>query len=214
MPRRPWPAAQPIAGYGPIDAAVAAGLASRTAAGSARTAAVDPAKLSRALEAITFGAGKLSLPRELAVFGDGDRIARVVEAPDGARAEIYDAPRPGTAQIAEAKLRERLTIKQAQRDPALVALIKLGVGVVGVVHPGGLGPILFGHWVEFDVAVPFVVLSNGSETAILVLSSGGAPLLAGKYSLHFVLDRDRWSAVVAADPEQHYHDEHAIALAW
>jgi hypothetical protein len=57
-------------------------------------------------------------------------------------------------------------------------------------------------------------LSNGAENAILVLSPGGATMAAGNYTLHTVLDRDRWASTTSTDPEQHYHDEVAIPLAW
>ncbi len=71
-----------------------------------------------------------------------------------------------------------------------------------------------GHWDESDVPVPFVALSNGAETSILILSPNGVPFAAGKYTLRAVMDRDRWQTTGAPDTEQHYHQERSITLQW
>ena len=71
-----------------------------------------------------------------------------------------------------------------------------------------------GHFVASDVPVATIALSNGAETSILLLSANGAALGAGQYTLHAVMDRDRWQANGTSDPERHYHQERAVTLQW
>jgi hypothetical protein len=97
----------------------------------------------------------------------------------------------------------------SRKDLAVVA--KLPAGAIGIIGGGIIG---WGHWVETDVPVPVALLSNGDETAILAFAPGGAAWLAGNYTLHAKLDRDRWVNTGAPDPEQHYHDEAALPLTW
>jgi hypothetical protein len=73
---------------------------------------------------------------------------------------------------------------------------------------------VFGHWQDEDIPVACTLLTNGEESKLLVLSQDGSPLPTGRYTMTLVLDRDRWNASTAGDPEQHYHDERAIALQW
>jgi hypothetical protein len=97
------------------------------------------------------------------------------------------------------------------------ALAGLTAGSIAVLRPGGtIGGILISGSEESDVPVPFVALSNGAETSILILSQNGTPLGAGRYTLRAVMDRDRWKSTTAPhpDPVQHYHRERSITLQW
>jgi hypothetical protein len=76
------------------------------------------------------------------------------------------------------------------------------------------GNFNWGHWEEYDIAVPFISLTNGDEATALLLSPAGSAWPSGDYKLHAVLDRDRWLTTGVPDPEQHYHDEATIALNW
>ncbi|HEX3525973.1 MAG TPA: hypothetical protein VH988_02810, partial [Thermoanaerobaculia bacterium] len=73
---------------------------------------------------------------------------------------------------------------------------------------GGLG----GHFEPFEEPVPLTPLTNGDETAALLLSRNGAPMESGFYRLKFVLDRRRWRASDTTDPEHVYHQEQSIEL--
>jgi hypothetical protein len=59
-----------------------------------------------------------------------------------------------------------------------------------------------------------VLLTNGAENAILMLSKTAAALPAGSYTLHFSLVRNRWTATTSSDPLQHYHSERSIVIKW
>ena len=74
-----------------------------------------------------------------------------------------------------------------------------------------LGPWVPGTLVQEDVPVPFTPLTNGDETAALLLPS--SPLAAGTYILTLTLDRSRWTSATA-DPESRYHDEVTVPLEW
>jgi hypothetical protein len=151
----------------------------------------------------------------LASFLPGDQIARMLSAGGALQIEIYHAPVANGSADAVAGLRETMTTAQAAGQPAYASVAKLPVGSIAVVKPGGiLGPIHYGHWQDEDIPVSVIALSNGDETKIFVFSGNGNALPAGKYTLKLSLDRDRWSASTQTDPQQHYHDERAIALKW
>jgi hypothetical protein len=148
-----------------------------------------------------------------ASFLPGDQIARILSAGGALQIEIYDAPVANGSADAVAGLRETMTTAQAAGQPAYGSLAKLPVRSIAVVKPGGiLGPTHYGHWQDEDIPVSFTALSNGDETKIFVFSRNGNALPAGNYTLKLSLDRDRWSVSPEADPEQHYHDERAIAM--
>jgi hypothetical protein len=193
-----------------LEAAGAEALAA-LATGPPTTANTGAAE--QALGALTFGGGQVSIPKSMAAFSPGDQVIRVVSVAGGQQVEVYDSPVPGQGINATAGLREKITSDQAAGQPAYKSIAKLAPGTIAIIKPGGiLGPIFHGHWQDEDVAVPFLALSNGDETRILILSPAGTPFASGKYTLHFTLDRDRWSASTEADPEQHYHDERDIPL--
>lgn len=74
------------------------------------------------------------------------------------------------------------------------------------------GPVQYGYWRYERVPVLFTALSNGAETAILLLSPDGTPWPSGPCWLDAVFDRDRWQASVSTDLELHHHDTATLAL--
>jgi hypothetical protein len=150
------------------------------------------------LQSVTFSERAVVFSQGAGTLASQDRIARVIESPQGKMVELYSS---------DGLLTETLPASGTQRAD-LVAFGKASVGTVGVIHGGGV--ITWGHWEEYDVNLPIVSLSNGAETAILVFCQ----LAAGSYKLHASCDRDRWTATGAPDPEQHYHDEFTAALSW
>ncbi len=210
-----------ILGPGPVEAAAAAALATLPPATAAqqiterRATAEAVRDTAQALRELSFGATKVTVPNARAVFTPGDQIARVVAVPSGTQIEIYDPPLPTTGPEAQGELRETLPSTQAQQQPAFSAIAKLGAGAIAVIGARGVvGPVQSGHWQDEEVLVPILALTNGAETAVVILSATGTAIGADKYTLHLVLDRDRWKASTAVDPEQHYHDERAIPLQW
>jgi hypothetical protein len=184
-----------------IDAVHAAALA--PSAGPSRIAEFDPSKLPD----ITFAQDGIRLPAG-ASLSSTDRIVRIVSGASGPSIEIYAAVE-GSSQ---GRLVQTVSPEQLAVRPDLAAVAKLPLGSIGVIGSGGwLG---FGHWEDSDIPVPLVALANGAETAGLLLSPGAAALPAGSYTLHFTLDRDRWTATAAGDPEQHYHDSWTVSLSW
>jgi hypothetical protein len=197
-----------------IEAVAAEALASSSSGIPPAASRVGPVANSPAdaLTGLTFGAEKVTLPQALAGLAPGDQIVRVVSSSTGDLLEVYDAPIAQAGPMAGA-LRETMTIAQAVSQPAYATAAHLGVGSVAVVKSGGvLGPISFGYWQDQDIVVAATTLTNGDEAKILILN--GTPLAAGRYTLDFVLDRDRWSISTGSDPEQHYHDGQVIPLAW
>ena len=136
-----------------------------------------------------------------------DRIVRANERSDGTWIEVYGAPDGGVARLLETGPAASFT-RRSDLGPA--ALFK--PGQFGLFNPHR--PIVFGQWENRDVAVPLVALSNGVETAALLLSPTAALLAAGRYTLTFTFDRDRWLTSVPGDPEQHYHDSWSAELTW
>jgi hypothetical protein len=206
----------PLLDIGAVAAAALATL-SLEAGPSAASSAVSRTSdgVAQALSGLTFGSRQVTLPQALAAFSPSDQIVRVTATGGVNRIEVYDAPMPSQNTIATAGLRETMTVFEAARQPAYTAAATLAAGSVAVIKPGGIvGPVQFGHWQNIDIAIPFLAISNGDETKILILSQGGTPLGPGNYTLDLVLDRDRWAASSLADPEQHYHDERAIMLEW
>ncbi|MEA2666567.1 MAG: hypothetical protein QOI11_3511, partial [Candidatus Eremiobacteraeota bacterium] len=208
----------PLPGPGPVEAVAASALNALLQSPAARAATVTAAAaklIPQALPALRFEAKQVTLPASFAAFDAGDRIARVVAAPGGNTVEIFDAPAV-TVRNADARgmLREILTVAQAAQRADLSSIAALAPGTVVVLPKGGGLPPWLGHWEEHDVPVPLTVLANGAETSLLLLSQGGAALGAGSYTLHAVLDRDRWHAGAVADPEQHYHDERTLTFRW
>jgi hypothetical protein len=187
----------PIGGPGPVEGANPA------------------ASGSRLLAVMQFGADVVSMPAAFANFATGDLVVRVVSDAEGKALQIFDAPKAGSSPQAQGALLKTIPVGQAGQQPGLSSISKMAVGTIGVIKAGGIvGPILDGHWVEADVDVPLLILSNGAETSILLLSQSGTPLGPGFYTLHAVLDRDRWAATTQSDPEQHYHDEASITFQW
>lgn len=136
----------------------------------------------------------------------GATVVRAIATPAGTMLEVYGAP-----NARPAAQHELLTPQQAAARANLAAAATVKPGTIGIISGGHYG---FGHWVDSDVTVPLTLLSNGDETAILMVSPGGAPWPSGNYTLHATLDRDRWSNTGVADPEQHYHDETTLAFNW
>jgi hypothetical protein len=64
-----------------------------------------------------------------------------------------------------------------------------------------------------DVSVAMKALTNGDETVALLVSPFG-PLGPARYQLRFVLNRPRWRASGAADPEQVYLQVGTVELQW
>jgi hypothetical protein len=182
-----------------IHAVHAAALASGTEAGTA--AQSDPAILA----GVTFTFRGARMPRG-AGLAPGERIFRVLDGP-ASEVEIYAA-----AEGNRVRLVEKVPQTQLAMRPDLAAVAKLPAGSIGILGPGGI--VGLGHWVEMDVPVPLVALTNGAETAALLMSPGAATLPSGHYKLQFTLDRDRWLANVPGDPEQHYHDSSTLSLSW
>ena len=148
-------------------------------------------------------------------FADGDQVARVTTGTSGPVVEVFAAPIPGKRGIGAGELRLRLTMDQAAAMPEFKKLSGLAPGSATVLRSGGiLGPISLGYWEDADITIPVLLLSDGGERKILILSQAGSPLTTGDYTLHTILDRDRWQASSVADAEQHYHDEVAIHLTW
>ena len=142
-----------------------------------------------------FGAGRVMVPKAAATFAPCDEIALIVAGLEGTSIEIYSTPLTADGSFAYGILRQTISQDRAQQQPAYAAVATLAAGTVAVLHAGGvLGPIWFGHWVDVPVAIPTSALTNGNETAVLILPQNGAPLGAAKYRLEFSLDRDRWSA--------------------
>jgi hypothetical protein len=169
-----------------------------------------PAPLSE----LNFAASHVTVPEAAAHFGPQDRVARITRGPAGDFVELYRAPSTTMSTTASGALIELIPVAEALKRPDLAAVAALDPGTIALLPGGGTGPIWHGHWIEEDVPIPFVPLANGAETSILILSQSGAPLGAGTYVIHAVLDRSRWRASTVIDPEQSYHDEQAIMLHW
>ena len=179
----------PVPGPGPVEAvaaaamatlkspllggAIAAGtamgktIAGGTSAGGGTQAQAVPSQvqtseaLQQALPAIRFDGKQAVLAANLAAFGAGDRIARVVAGPNGNVVEIYDAPAV-TVRNADARgvLRETVPLAQAALRADLSSIAALAAGTIAVLPKGGGIPPWWGHWEEHDVAVPLTTLSN------------------------------------------------------
>jgi len=65
--------------------------------------------------------------------------------------------------------------------------------------------------VHQDHPVTYALLSNGDETAALLLPSGA--LDAGTYILDFAINRSRWTSTTA-DPKARYQREASVQLSW
>jgi hypothetical protein len=174
---------------------------------------IDSDPLQEALANVTFGEQKVTVSEASSAFSPQDQIARVVATPQGDQVELYDVPASSPAGAAVGALRRTMTLAEAALRPGYAAVARLTPGSIAVVKPGGvIGPIMYGHWEDEEIAVAVTTLTNGDETKILLLS--GTPLTAGKHTLYLILDRGRWSISTGSGPEQHYHDERAIPLEW
>lgn len=172
--------------------------------------------ISSPLATIRFDGSVASMPRNAAKFERSDVLVRAVDSPQGTMLHVYDAPQPEPASVtSQGKLREIIPLNQAARRTDLQASVNLAPGSIAIIHAGGIiGPIWGGHWEPLDVTIPLTILTNGSETVALLISQNGSPLSAGNYTLNFTLDRDRWRASGAPDPEQHYHQQVSLAIHW
>jgi hypothetical protein len=200
---------------GPQSSASAVGSASAASTVGKTVGASADLQTALVPTDFVFGAGRVMVPKAAATFAPCDEIALIVAGPEGTSIEIYSTPLTADGSFAYGILRQTISQDRARQQPAYAAVATLAAGTVAVLHAGGvLGPIWFGHWVDVPVAIPTSALTNGNETAVLILPQNGAPLSAAKYRLEFSLDRDRWSASMQADPEQHYSDEWVYDLSW
>ena len=192
-----------------------------TVAATALATLVKPDTTTAALEALlselAFANGRVSV-RSTTAFAADDRIIRIVSGTAGNVLEIYHAPVAAVIGpikgLATGTLIESLSVAQAKQQPDLAKVADLPLGAVAVLQALPNAPIVWGRWGEADGPIPFITLSNGAETAILIFAELGSTLPAGTSMLHAVLERDRWSATTLADPEQHYRDEHTLTLQW
>jgi hypothetical protein len=161
------------------------------------------------LQAARFSAGDVNLEHVTTEWLVTDRIARVVDSPSGKLIQLYMPPSNGFPGLLE----ETLSADDAAKRPELASLLVAAAGTIGIIH-GPNGPIVWGHWEDVDVPVPVVCLSNGAENCVVIFSQNAMPMVSGKYILNYVLERDRWQASTASDPEQHYHQEYEMVLTW
>ena len=190
-------------------------------AATALATLVKPDTMTAALEALlselTFANGRVSV-RGTTAFAVNDRIVRIITGTTGNALEIYRAPLAAVIGpirgLATGTLIETISVARAKQQPDLAKVADLPLGAVAVVRALPNAPIVWGRWGEANGPIPFIALSNGAETAILIFAELGSTLPAGTSTLHAVLDRDRWNATTLADPEQHYHDEHTLTFQW
>ena len=204
---RPQPIAQPVGPLPPPAQPVMAAAAPATLASIARLGLATPvavrtaADLETSIPLLSFSNGQVTgnLPADA-------KVVRAIATPAGTMFEVYAAPgaQPG-ARI------QLLTPEQAAAMADFAAFAKLSAGSIGFVSGGRFG---WGHWVNQTINMPFMALSNGDETAIVLFAVGGSPFPAGLYTLDGKLDRDRWADTGTPDPEQHYHDEATLTLTW
>jgi hypothetical protein len=206
---------------GTTKAAAPTTVTATTVAATALATLVKPDTTTAALEALlselAFANGRVSV-RSTTAFAADDRIIRIVSGTAGNVLEIYHAPVAAVIGpikgLATGTLIESLSVAQAKQQPDLAKVADLPLGAVAVLQALPNAPIVWGRWGEADGPIPFITLSNGAETAILIFAELGSTLPAGTSMLHAVLERDRWSATTLADPEQHYRDEHTLTLQW
>jgi hypothetical protein len=157
----------------------------------------------------------ISVPRR--TFPEGTTLARVSRASGAVSISFFEAPR--TASEAVQLQGSRLTAVPAAASAASRALRDLPDGTVAILRPNGGGISILTPPPTFtlDVPVPLRVLSNGDQTAALLIPvdpAGAAFSLGpGHYTLHFTLDRRRWRSA-AADLDSMYHQEQIITLSW
>jgi hypothetical protein len=167
-----------------------------------------------ALSKLNFAPNQVTVPQAIAKFGPQDRVARITSGPAGNFVELYRAPSTAIGRNPSGALIELIPVTEALKRPDVSAVAALDPGTVALLPVDTPGPIWYGHWIEEDVPIPFVPFANGAETSVLILSQSATPLSAGTYTIHAVLDRDRWHASTITDPEQHYHDEGTVILQW
>ncbi len=150
----------------------------------------------------------------------GDRLVRV-ERRDGVLTFfVFEAPRAvAAAKRPQGRLLETVAPLLGVR-PELDALRSLPAGTVVVLHRNGETALVtpVQPTPTTDVTIPLQVLSNGDQTAALLipLRSDGVPLAlgAGSYTLRFRLSRSRWRGADGTTPEGLYSQERAISLSW
>lgn len=180
---------------------------------------VDPLPVmatADALAEISFASTHVALAPALATFRPGDQVVRVIRRSGESLIEVYDAPmQPGPGGDLTGGLRGTLTIDQARQMSGFDSIVQLAPGAAAVIRGGGvIGTLGSGHWEDAEDPVPMVLLANGAENAILMLSKNATALPAGTYTLHFSMDRDRWTATTSSDPLQHYHSERSLVIKW
>ena len=161
------------------------------------------------LAGVRFGVGVARLPAGSMQLNAGESLIRVVTNGGVQSLELFKPTRNGEITLAEI-----IPIAQALGRADLAPFATLPVNSVGIVEStGALGPILLGHWITVDVPVELSSLANGDETCLLLLAKTGL-LFPSLYTLHGVLDRDRWVAASPGDAAQHYHDECVVQMHW
>jgi hypothetical protein len=106
----------------------------------------------------------------------------------------YTDSRVGVARCSKAFVRH---------DPARISPSGSAMRIMPSGHKLLLGKAIYRSCVPLQpshVVGPGTAGGAGVETAALLLSQGADPLPAGTYTLHFKLDRDRWTATAAGDP--------------
>jgi hypothetical protein len=176
-------------------------------------------ELQNALLQLHFSGTSVTSPLAFAILAATDLIVRIAQRPTGATLGVYSAPHRNGFVVAPGHLQQVIGPGLVV-PPALKPLLKFPDGtialirnqsVLAAVNPGiRTGPV--------DQNIPLAVLSNGPETAALLmptLSPGHlAPLRSGKFTLTFSVDRRRWRDPNASNPESRYFQQQALDFNW
>src|SRR5262249_31481462 len=140
----------------------------------------------------------LSIPHP--TFPEGTVLARVSRASGNVSVSFFEAPRSGPDAVLLQG--SRLTTVPTVAGAASGALRDLPDGTVAILRPDGDGISIVtppATYTTVDVPIPLRVLSNGDQTAALLIPvdpAGDASSLGpGQYTLHFTLDRTRWRSM-------------------
>jgi hypothetical protein len=180
---------------------------------------IGPGNLQAALMHLQFSGTLVSVSQAFALFAPGDLIVRIAQLGTGPVFAIYTAPQRGMFVVTPGKLQETIAPKLGAQ-PALDPLRHFPDGTIALIRNkqllAAVDPKI--TTAPVNVTIPLVLLSNGPETAALMIpaTTAGAlaPLSSGRFSLNFALSRQRWRDTSSTDPECLYSQQQSLDLSW
>jgi hypothetical protein len=176
---------------------------------------IDPnPAISNALGRLRFERGAaFGAPDVIATLGqDGHEIAYVHDQ----GIDVYRQADDARERTVAATLHTTLDREAAQRA-GLGDIIDQPTGSIFAIKPdrsiaaAATAPWRHGSWVDQDDPVACAFLTNGDETAALLIPN--TSLVSGTYILDFTMDRARW-LTTTVDPQSRYQQQASVEITW